>query len=176
MLTPYYLRTHRNLTNALRPEPRISQRKKRRLNLFIMIIISYMTWAQYENSHFSEWTILIPRSWRKNLPETIDRAFSPCGGVLTGRAGGTFQMYCGIGRLSWRTSGMYCCGIKAWIGTVLLHSNKENWNRPRNIPLKKWNLCTDSAKSPCLALAWERYIFVLPRISSENYQRNPEKF
>ena len=32
-----------------------------------------------------------------------------CGGFPTCRAGGTFQMYCGIGRLGWRTSGLYCC-------------------------------------------------------------------
>jgi len=32
-----------------------------------------------------------------------------CGGFPTCRAGGTFHMYCGIGGLSWRTSGMYCC-------------------------------------------------------------------
>ena len=29
-----------------------------------------------------------------------------CGGVSTLRAGGTFQMYCEIGRLSWLTSGL----------------------------------------------------------------------
>ena len=33
------------------------------------------------------------------------RTLGLCGGVTGCRAGGTFQMYCGIGRLSWLTSG-----------------------------------------------------------------------